>query len=113
MGTTSLGQELATSQRSRLDYRGNCAGCSARHQTVLTLRAGRLACYASPSGWPAAVFIATFQIPFEFFGDLFTGGLGELFGVACLLQLFDIRGDIRIFRREFIDPALPRGGIVR
>src|SRR5688500_15734172 len=60
----------------------------------------------------SAVAVAALEVPLELARDGLTGRLGELGGVARLLQGPDVVGHVLVLLGELVDPALPRPGVL-
>ena len=55
---------------------------------------------------------AALEVPLELAGDGLAGGLGELGGVAGLLEGPDVLGDVLVLLGELVDAALPGAGVL-
>ena len=70
------------------------------------------------AGWrrrpaPAqSLVVAALEVPLELAGDRLAGGLGELGGVAGLLERPDVLGDVLVLLGELVDAALPGAGVL-
>ena len=60
----------------------------------------------------ALLVAATLEVALELAGDGLAGGLGELGGVAGLLEGPDVLGDVLVLLGELVDPALPGAGVL-
>ena len=65
-----------------------------------------------PTGGGQARLAAALQVPLELAGDGLAGGLGELGGVAGLLERPHVLGDVLVLLGELVDAALPGAGVL-
>ena len=56
--------------------------------------------------------VQTLEVALELAGDGLAGGLGEVGGVAGLLERADVVGDVLVLLGELVDAALPGAGVL-